>query len=157
MTTVDTYADEYTAREQAKRAVVEQVKYSLDDLIPPSDVEDGAETWDDIDEETLRMEVGESLDHLVSEGALPAIDDLAIVLWRESLPRVPMDDLVFSDRATAVREGYWPYKMNRTEVTELLWEFADEYEWFHEYQDEAEMQLHDAMVDAMHPLREPDV
>lgn len=157
MTQVDIHAEEYTVKKQAKQAAIDQIQYSMDELIDPSDIDENADNWEDIDEDTLNMEVGEGIQVMVSENQIPAIKDLSVVLWRESLPRVPMKDLVFDDMETAVREGYWPNSMNRIEVTEILWEYFPECEHCVDLYNEAEDYLYSAIDAAYHPLKEPDV
>ena len=95
----------------------------LDDLIRPSDVADDAETWDEVDDTMLAAELHQAVEIICSEGQYPyaaLAHDLAMDMTRDTLLRVPMDDLVYDDRVEAVKNGYWPHKMNRTRVTELI-------------------------------------
>jgi len=121
--TVDRYADVTTVRSDVRDAA-EEATDSLDSLISPSDlIHSNADEWSEVTEDDLTEEIAESVSVMRSEGQRPhagLAHDLALALCRDSLTRVPLSDLTFDDRQAAVREGYWPYDMNRTEVTERI-------------------------------------
>lgn len=114
--------DIYEKRKEAYSEAYETA-YSLPELIGPSDIDDTADTWGDITDEQIESEIAECLDVVHTESQYEGlIRDLAVTLWRDSLPRVSMDHLVFDDKAEAVRNGYWPNRMNKWDCEEILFE-----------------------------------
>lgn len=112
---------------QAKKEAYEQAyeeAHSLPSLINPSDVTgfDG-DSWGEMDNDLIRREIGESLSVIRSERQYDGLQrDLAITLWRDSLPRVPLSDMSFETQEECVENGYWPHRMNKWEIEELLFE-----------------------------------
>ena len=130
---------------------------SLNELIDPSDVDPNAERWKDIDPDKLDMEIHESISVIRSENQNPfnwIAYDLAIGLWRDSMPRVSMGDMAFETEEKAVREGYWPNRMDKWEAREILESYSNEYEYFHEFLDEAWEYVSEGIYQGMHPLKE---
>jgi len=102
---------------------VYQDGYELSALIGPSDVEETADSWDDISDEELRAEIRECLTVANQERQYEGcIRDLAVTMWRNGLPRVSMDDMAFDDPETAVEKGYWPNSMDKWTCEEILFE-----------------------------------
>jgi len=130
---------------------------SLNELIDPSDVDPNAEKWEDIDPDKLDMEIHESISVIRSENQSPydrLAYDLAIGLWRDSMPRVPMGDMAFETEEKAVRKGYWPNKMDKWTCREILEDYSNEYEYFYEFLDEAWEYVSEGIYQGMHPLKE---
>lgn len=147
------------AKRDAYLEAYEAAEYDLTELISPDDVEEGSESWDDIDEDTLADEVSECVTVMSTEGQLDGIrNDLAVKIHRESLTRAPMDDLVFDTMREAVRNGYWPHTMNKWECEEHIQEIGlDEIDEFHDSRNEAdEAVYHFGAYDKMHPFKEKD-
>ena len=95
----------------------------LDDLIRPSDVDDDAESWDEVDDDALAAELHQATEIICGESQRPYAGyahDLAVQLTRDAMLRVPMDVRVYDDRAEAGKHGYWPNRMDRYRVTELI-------------------------------------
>lgn len=129
----------------------------LGNLIDPSDIDPDAENWEDIDPDKLNMEIGDIVSRIRSENQSPfhgIAYDLAITLWRDSLPRVPMRDLVFETPEVAVREGYWPNKMNKWTCREILEDYSNQYDYFHEFLDESWEYVGEGIHNKMHPLED---
>lgn len=125
----------------------------LNELIRPSDVQEGADSWEEIDDETIEHECFESASIILSERQEPAhsiAHDLALTLWAKDLPRAPMEDLVFTTKEKAVREGYWPNKMDKWHLREILEEMyqSEEYYWYYE---EAREVVESGIVEGMKP------
>jgi hypothetical protein len=112
--------------EQAKKnlyAEVARKTYEMGDLIPPEDVDEEAETWEEVSDDDLDQAMMDALDHAgPSERCDGAIRECAVKLYLADLPRAPMRDLAFDSMEKAVENGYWPYKMDHRECEELLWE-----------------------------------
>lgn len=111
---------EITKSEAENRA--KELATPLSDFIGPSEVQDGAEKWSDIDHEVLREEAYETAEICIGEASYAhtklasLLYDRAITVMKDDLPRVPMKHLTFENRQKAVAEGYWPYKMTHGEV-----------------------------------------
>lgn len=87
---------------------------SIDQLVNPSDVEDGAGSWSEVDIDRLHHEIHRSVEIAIDESHHDgAIQELAIMEWLNDMPRVKMEDMVFSTRKEALAEGYWPYDLSR--------------------------------------------
>lgn len=129
------HVDTQNVRQDAKAEIE-----PLSALINPSDVTDNAEEWSDIDTETIRQEASRSVEVIVSENQQPFYDmatDLALEFIKQELPRVPMSDMAFDSMETAVKRGYWPNKMDKYELEELVWENKNDCETklFHIYRE----------------------
>lgn len=141
-------------KSEAKELAKESVEYTLSDLINPSDIDENAALWEDIDPDTLNEELWRSVEVMQSERHMPyhgIAYDLAICLWRDNLPRAPMGDLVFETQEKAVREGYWPNKMDKWQCREILESYSSDYEYFHEYLNEAWESVGAGIYEAMDP------
>lgn len=109
------------------RRKAEESTYSLDDLIHPSDIDGSYSQWSEIPESVLNQELNRSIEVMESEfpqnrhSELAGLfDDLIYRLWREHMPRIPLDDLKAETPEKAVKKGYWPNKMSKYEVTDIL-------------------------------------
>ena len=137
------------AKEQAKEAVD-----SIDSLINSSDIEDNAETWEEIEDEKLEMELFEGATMRLSEQQKPFYNiavDLAYTMWQNDLPRAPMDHLAFDSKEKAVEKGYWPNSMDKWECREILEEMGENSESFLHYYSEAYDIVVSGMVEGMEP------
>ena len=113
-----------TTEHDARATAAEQTE-SIDMLINPSDIDEKATEWSDIDSMDLEHELAESASIMRSENQSPyqsIAEQLAIELTKDALTRAPMSDLVFDDKQTAVENGYWPYKTDKWTVEELIHE-----------------------------------
>lgn len=113
----------------AKRQAKEAVEHSLDGLINPSDLQENAETWDDIPEDVIKQECYEGAEIMLMENQQPwhsLVHDLAIQEWFRDMPRISMDHLATDDKELVVTEyGYWPNSMSKWEVYEILLEHTN--------------------------------
>ncbi len=126
----------------------------INDLINPSDIEDNAEEWSDIDDETLEMELVESAEIILSESQQPfdsIVFDLAITFLQDDLTRAPMEDLAFDSMEKAVEKGYWPYSMDKWECREILEEMAQNHNWYWDCHSEAYNVVFGGIVEGMEP------
>lgn len=100
--------------------------YSIDELINPSDVTDGAETWGDVERDDLEKEIENSVTVKNHEGQYDSErTDLAITIWMSSMSRIKLEDVVFDSVYDALKNGYWPYSTNMYEaenmIKEMVW------------------------------------
>jgi len=112
-------------RETAREAVREAVRYRLDDLIGPSDVIDGADTWGEVPHETVVDECSQSADIILNErqnsSIMRTIDELTASFVMDSMRRVPRDALdIPNDRETVRSYRIWPYDMDKWECWEVV-------------------------------------
>jgi len=125
--------------------------YSLPDLISPSDVDGTADSLDDISDRQLEQEISKSLTFVNQERKYDGlIRDLAVSLWRDTLPRVAMRDMVFESKAEAVKNGYYPNKMTYVECEEILYEMDIPTDILNE----ARQAVMAGVADKLHPRRE---
>jgi hypothetical protein len=118
---------------QVKEIAKEAVRYQISDLINPSDIDENAETWEDIDKYTVEKECHESAEIMLKEQQGPfygMVRDYAIILWRDGMDRINLDSDLVSDGITE-REcltvyGKWPYSMSYFEVYQVLDEYINE-------------------------------
>jgi hypothetical protein len=92
-------------------------------LINPKDVSDGVDNWSEIDGETLKREIWESVEIIMMENQEPFawyVHDLSIKLHRDSMPRISMDKLATNDSETAIKWGVWPNSMDKWTVTQII-------------------------------------
>jgi len=135
---------------------VYEVTYEISDLIDPSEVTDEAETWSDVDSDDLDHEISECVTVKNQErGMNGMLNELAIVFYMESLPRVSLDDLVYDTEEQALKNGYWPKRMSNYEaesvLTELHWD--DEIKIPQEAFNEASWVIDSAYCDRLDPRR----
>lgn len=107
-----------TQEETVERA--QEYATSLSDLIEPSDVNGSANCWEEIPQETLDMEIYESIDIIMSESSWHSklsalLYERAVSVYCSDLPRVPMGHLTFDTHKEAIAEGYQPYKCSGAE------------------------------------------
>jgi hypothetical protein len=142
-------------RETAAEAVRDAVRHRLDDLINPSDVVDGADTWAEVPHERVVDECSQSADIILNERQNPSImqtiDDLTASFVMDSLRRVPREALdIPNDRETIRSYRLWPYNMDKWECWEVVTStdvpFSRAYpsDW-----SEARMVAHGAITDEM--------
>jgi hypothetical protein len=114
-----------------KRSLYDEVferSYKISDLVPVEEVDEDADSWDDVSDDDLDAEIMEALRHAgPAEEHDGLIREYAIALWMSDLPRVSMDDMVFETMEEAVDDFYWPKKMDRYELEDLLWEKDETY------------------------------
>lgn len=148
--------DIYTRKRDAYKSAYDETKYDLTDLIRPDDVKDGADSWDDISDETLDEECHESVSVMMSEGQLAGIEDeLAFGIWLNSLTRAPLEDLVFDTDKEAIENGYWPNHTNKWDAEEMLRERGIE-QCPIGIRDESREVVSAGAFDKLHPRREKD-
>jgi hypothetical protein len=115
---------------QVKQIVENTVEHKISDLINPSDIDESASEWDDIDKYTAEKECHESAEIMLQETQEPfygMVRDYALILWRDNMPRVNRDHLTTdSDREILVNMGYWPYDMSYFEVYRELNDYINE-------------------------------
>lgn len=113
---------------KAEKRAEKAIQYDLSELIDPSDVQADATTWEQVDEDILRREIHESVEIMLSERQQPfdaMIHDLAVVLWRDSLPRISMDLLDTDSERDALQQGVWPNKVDKWQAREVLEETGE--------------------------------
>lgn len=104
----------------------------IDDLIDPSDVCATADTWDEVPDEALRSELDTSVEIIMSEmqhshhRIRDTVYQLAICLWRDSMPRVNPDHMSddISCRDMLTQHGYWPTDMTKWEARDILMDYS---------------------------------
>jgi hypothetical protein len=115
---------------QVKEIAKESVEYKISDLIQPSDIDENAETWEDIDRYTVEKECHESAEIMLQETQEPfggMVRDYAIILWRDNMPRVNREHLTTdNDREILIDMGYWPYDMSYFDVYRELNDYINE-------------------------------
>lgn len=117
-----------TTRQEARQEAQEATD-SFDRLINPTDIDQSADEWSDIDEQELEQEAITSVEIIRSEKQTPFdgfARDLALKLTKEALTRAPMEHLTFETKRKAVTAGYWPHSMNKWELEELIHENYEE-------------------------------
>lgn len=116
-------------RRKAEKRAEKSIQYDLSDLIDPSDVQADATTWKQVDEDTLRREIHEAVEVMLSERQQPfdsMIHDLAVVIWRDSMPRIGMNYLLdVKDERDALQQGIWPIKVDKWQAREVLEESGE--------------------------------
>jgi len=141
-----------TTDTDAKQAAAEQAE-PINMLINVSDIDESADSWDDISDEQIRQEITQSLDVISSERQYEGlIRDLAVTMWRSDPPRAPMGALVFETERAAVENGYWPNSMNKWEVEEILFELDIPTDVYNEAWEVVSM----GVSDKMNPREEKD-
>jgi hypothetical protein len=122
-----------TCEIEVKEAAKQAVRYQISDLINPSDIDENASEWSDIDRYTVEKECHESAEIMLKERQEPfggMVRDYAIILWRDGMDRINLDSDLVSDGITE-REcltvyGKWPYSMSYFEVYQVLSEYINE-------------------------------
>jgi hypothetical protein len=107
------------AREKAKEAAE-----PINTLVHPADIDDTAESWTEVDEETLEEELAYSAEIIMSEQQRPfhgIAHDLAMTLWTKDMSRISMEHLEYEDMETAIiKANVWPNQMDKWEIREIL-------------------------------------
>jgi hypothetical protein len=122
-----------TTEREVKQLAKEAVDHKISELIQPSDIDESATEWEDIDRYTVEKECHESTEIMLKEQQGPfygMIRDYAIILWRDGMERINLDSDLVSDGITE-REcltvyGKWPYSMSYFEVYQVLSEYINE-------------------------------
>jgi hypothetical protein len=129
---------------------------SIKRIIAPSDIRmQDLESWDNADMDRLRDELGISLgegwtygiDHPYGE----LIESIAVNRYVEDMTRIPMDHLnpeMFGGIEDMVCSGYWPYETSRDEIRNLVWEWNDNIDYFHEYEQEVMQEIEASILEA---------
>lgn len=116
---------DYPTRKDAENEATEYAD-PLDRLIDPVDVDDDADTWSEIDPDTLREEISRSVSIIRAEHQQirGLIQDHAFKLWTDNLVRQPRDvlDDDISDTDLIHEYGIWPYDMDMYECYEICHE-----------------------------------
>ena len=138
-----------------KNEIRQDVKSQTDSItriISPDDlVHQDIDEWENADMERLSMELYDNMSEWSYQAKHPHetdIKDLALLLYREDMTRVPAADLVFDSRHKAVQEGYWLYNMSVEEVNEKIGVNWEDIEYMHEYESEAQMEIEGWILDA---------
>lgn len=89
----------------------------LDELLTPDELES--------DPDSLDLQVAQSASEYISGGNLGGslqtlIEDYSRIIWRDSLPRIGMQHLVYENKKAAVENGIWPNSMNKWDALEAL-------------------------------------
>jgi len=146
---------EFETLQEAKEYVYKQ-EDSIKKIISPSDlIHQDITEWENADKELLRDELagsmGDTWTYGINHPYGDMIEQLAVKRFVEDMQRVPMNHLNperfrgLEDMAIA---GYWPNKVNREEITEIIWEFNDEIQYFHEYEQEVMFEIEDSIIEA---------
>jgi len=114
--------EEYPTKQDATRTATEYAE-PLDRLISPSDVDENADTWSDIDRDRVESEIWESVMLMRSEhrevGRM--VQDRAFRIWTDSLTRVSNEALSenVSKEDLIFVYAVWPYEMDKWECHEI--------------------------------------
>jgi hypothetical protein len=114
-----------------ERDVVEQARDATEGLgwyITPEDIDADIDEWDDLDPDLLEQEMHRSAEIMAGEWQSPyggLIHDYTMSMIQDDLMPAPMDHLTFDTYTEAVRNGYFPHKMNYTALRETLEELVD--------------------------------
>ena len=88
--------------------------YSMDELINPSDIEEHAGSWVEVDDEKLDHELHKSVEISIGEDQFEnEIKHLAVLEWLHDMPRASMEHLTFDTHEEALYENYWPFDLSR--------------------------------------------
>jgi len=115
----------FMSRQEARNEAAENAE-SLNRLINPSDVIDGADSWSDVPDETIERECHTSAEIMMSEKQMPfarTAHELAVSLHMEGLPRVAMEELVHETHVRALKAGVWPNECDKYEAREIIEEY----------------------------------
>jgi len=118
-----------TAKEIRDKAADEATP--INRLINANDINDEAESWDEVGTDELYDALIESAEVIQSERQSPFAwyaHDLTMELTRDALIRAPMGDLSFETHEEAVKAGYWPHKVNNVEIEEYIQELNPDYD-----------------------------
>lgn len=133
---------------------VYQNAYSIGELINPSDVDEDASSWEEVDEDKLNHEIHTSIEMSISENQFSSeIQHMAIVEWLDHMPRVKMEDMAFSTHSEAVSEGYWPYKLSYVGASSEIYDMLEREELTlpHSAREEARHIVQQALGDKYDP------
>lgn len=125
MRTIDTRSRDIEQQKQNIKYNINEQAYALSDLIYPNEVDEEANSWGEVDADLLEQESFRSAEIMLSERQMPYygyVIDLAVMLIRADMQRVPRDDMAnhFESDRDYVKEMYWPNDMDRCRVTELI-------------------------------------
>jgi len=148
--------EDYPTKQDAKRIATEYAK-PLDRLISPSDVDENADTWGDIDRDRVESEIWESVMIMRSEHreVRGMVQERAFRIWTDSLTRVTNEALSenVSNEDLVFTYGIWPYKMDKWECYETCHRVFEEPnmripQWAY---NEAEEEIQGALFDGTMP------
>ena len=153
--TIATMTQENLTLEEAKEKVREK-EDSIQSLINPSDLtHQNVDTWEKVNVEKLREELamgmGDAWTYGINHPYGDLIEELAVNRYVEDMQRVPKNDLnpeKFKGIEDMVISGYWPYETSREEIRELVWEWNEDIEFFHEYEFEIMQEIESAILEA---------
>lgn len=138
-----------------KKTIRQDVKSQTDSItriISPEDlVHQDINDWENADLDRLKEELAESMSEWHYQSKHPfekSIKDLALILYRENMVRVPFDHLTFESRDKAVRKGYWLREMSVNMVNEKIRVNWDSIEHMHEFEQEAQMEIEGWILEA---------
>jgi len=133
------------------RAKVQENTDPIEMVISPSDlIHQDIDSWENVDIDRLKDELHENMSEWSYQANHPyerAIHDLAVLMFREDMQRVPMEDLRFESRDKAVANAYWLYDMSKYVVREIIEENWEDMEYTHEYESDALMQIESWIMD----------
>lgn len=142
------------------KAYVYQNEDSIKRIIAPSDlVHQNVDNWDNVDKDLLREELGMSMGDVWTYGINHPygnlIEDMAIVLFIDDMPKIRFDHLVFDTVKECVKNGYWPYgselgdkNPNKWDMQNIVYEVKSDIEYFHEYETEVQQEIEASIIEA---------
>jgi hypothetical protein len=140
---------------EAKEKVKNQEE-SITKIIDPNDlIHQDVESWDNVDIDKLKDElygsIGDAWTYPHSHPYASMIESIAVNQFVEDMQRIPFEHLnpeIFKGPEDANVEGYWLYDQSREEVRNVVYEWKDDIEFFHEYEDNVRMEIDSAILDA---------
>lgn len=95
--------------------------YSLKELIDHTDIDESAESWDEVSQHDIDEEVRKSTEVAMDESQFAnKAKRLARSVWVKDLNRASMSDLLFDSEKEALKQGYLPRKMSWREAEDQL-------------------------------------
>jgi hypothetical protein len=145
---------------ERKKNVYSQVyeeAHSLPEMINCTDIDESAESWDEVSQEDITPEVKQSASVMMDENQFKnRAKPLALHIWIKDLNRASMADLVFDTKAEALKNGYLPSSMSWQSAESKLTEMnnAGEVNIPNSAWDEAYNVIRAAIVDKLDPNAE---
>jgi len=141
--------------QEAKEYVYNQ-EDSIKKIISPSDlIHQDITEWDNADKELLRDELvgsmGDSWTYGINHPYGDIIEQLAVKQFVDDMQRIPMNDLnpeIYKGIEDMAVNGYWPNQTNRQEIEEIVYEWKDDIEFFHEYESHVMQEIEASIIDA---------
>jgi len=141
---------EITNLQEAKEHILKK-EPSMNELISIDDVNQDVDSWDNVDKDRLADRIDRHWTYPINHPYASLIEKLAIKQYIDDMQRVPMDDLNpdrFQGIEDMIVEGYWPYQTTRDEIKELVYEWKDDIDYFHEYENEVLCEINAAIDEA---------